>query len=290
MNRLISSETNYCDRHLTYLKKHTVSQISIVIITKNEAHNIADCISAARCISDDIIVIDSGSTDNTILLAKKYGANVQSVIWQGYGHARNTGAELALHKHILSVDADERITKELAAEVGRADLSEKDLVYGFKRINYFGTKKIKFGGLAHDKVFRLYHKEHIYWNNAAVHETLTGKDLKRKMLPAAAIHYGIKDEAHYRNKKLNYARLCAVKYQEEGKQFSSILGLLSPAFNFTKAFIFQAGFLDLRYGFIIAKTNAWYTFKKYRHLQQLSQEATAKKESGFIKVSLQKIA
>ncbi len=266
-------------------------EISVVIITKNEALNITGCILSAKKISNDIIVVDSGSTDATVALAKSEQATVASITWKGYGAARNTGAKLAINEWILSLDADERITDELAASIQTINFKEPNTVYGFKRLNYFGKTEIRHGALRNDRVFRLYNRQLAQWNLVPVHEKLVGNNINRYTLRSHAEHYGIRNAAHYLQKKTGYAFLCALKYKQERKKFIAALMLLSPAFNFIKAYIFQLGFLDKRMGFIIAKINAHYTSKKYQHLYLMLQEE--KKETpqpGFLKSSLKWIS
>ena len=244
-------------------------QISVVIITKNEAVNIVDCILSAKKVSNDIIVVDSGSVDATVLLAQREQVKVKSILWKGYGDARNTGAALAAHDWILSLDADERITDELADAISAIDVDSPDSIYGFRRLNFFGTQKIHYGALGNDRVFRLYNKKHNSWNAVPVHETLVGQNTRRYTLNSHAEHYGIRTESHYLQKKIGYAYLCALKYKQEQRRFVTALRFISPVFNFVKAYIFQLGFLDRRIGFTVARINAYYTKKKYEQLQLL---------------------
>jgi glycosyltransferase involved in cell wall biosynthesis len=249
-----------------------MQQISVVIITKNEANNIIDCIAAAKKISTDIIVIDSGSTDATVPLAKAEKVKVYSITWQGYGHARNTGALLADNDWIFSLDADERITAESANTIKNITLSEENFIYGFKRINYFGAQKIRYGSFAHDRVSRLYNRRNSKWNMAPIHEKLTGENLERVMTPANIIHYAIREESVYLQKIAGYVMLCALKYKQEKKRFIYARRIFSPVFNFVQGYIFQLGFLDKRPGFIIAKINAQHSRKKYQQLLALMDE------------------
>src|SRR5450432_1323162 len=114
-----------------------MQQVSVVIIAKNEEGNIIDCIVSANKISTDIIVVDSGSTDKTVSLAKSLQVKVFSVLWEGYGHARNAGALLANNDWIFSLDADERITNEFAGVLKDITLTDERTIYAFNRINYF---------------------------------------------------------------------------------------------------------------------------------------------------------
>ncbi len=266
-------------------------KISVVIITKNEALNIVDCILSAKKVSNDIIVVDSGSTDATVDLAKQQGVKVHSIIWNGYGSARNTGTLLASNDWIFSLDADERITEGLAASVLAIDPEAKHTLYGFKRLNYFGNTEIRHGTLKRDKVFRIYNRKYAKWNLVPVHEKLIGNNMKHCMLRSYAEHFGIRNEAHYLQKKTGYAFLCALKYKQEKKRFISALRLLSPAFNFVQAYIFQLGFLDKRIGFIVARINAYYTSRKYQQLYlMLRAERKQAAQPGFLRSSLKWIS
>ncbi|MEO6490967.1 MAG: glycosyltransferase family 2 protein [Ferruginibacter sp.] len=267
-----------------------MQQISVVIITKNEALNIIDCINSAKMVSNDIIVIDSGSTDGTVTLAKQQNVRVEPILWRGYGSARNTGAILALNDWILSLDADERITGELGNSISSMPLTDPNIIYGFRRMNYFGHTRIKYGELSHDRVFRLYNKHHSQWNLVPVHEMLVGQNPKRTTLKPKAAHYGIRTRNHYYQKKMGYAALCALKYLHKRKRFVRALQVLSPGFSFIKSYIFQLGFLDQRIGFIISRINAQYSRKKYQQLELLlEQEEKQIPEFNFVRSSMRKI-
>ena len=265
-------------------------QVSVVIITKNEATNIVDCIVSAKKISNDIIVIDSESTDATILLAKTEKAKVQSISWEGYGHSRNAGAMIAVNDWIFSLDADERITDKLVASMENIDFSGKDAIYGFKRLNYFGDKKISYRSFAHDRVFRLYNRNNYKWDIAPIHEKLTGENPVGVMIRGGVIHYAIRTASLYQQKISGYAALCALKYKQEKKGFVYVRSLLSPVFNFVQDYIFQLGFLDRYTGFIIAKINARHTKKKYQQLLVLlKEENNQNSRQLFLQHSIRKI-
>ncbi len=268
-----------------------MQQISVVIITRNEELNISDCILSAKQVSNDIIVIDSGSTDATVELSVAAHVKVHSITWKGYGEARNMGASLASNDWILSLDADERITGELAALIQTIEFKEPNFVYGFKRLNFFGMTRIRHGSFGNDRVFRLYNKQVVKWNLVPVHEKLVGNNIIRFTLRSYIKHYTIRDAAHFLHKNTGYAFLCAIKYKQEKKRHLAALRLLSPPFNFVYAYIFQFGFLDKRIGFIVAKINAHYTSKKYQHLYLLMRaERKAAHHPGFLRSSLKWIS
>lgn len=243
-----------------------MSQISIVIITKNEAGNIVGCIESARKLSNDIIVVDSGSTDSTVLLAEQMGAKIKTITWKGYGDARNIGASLASNNWIFALDADERITDDLIRSLGTISLVNKHFIYGFNRTNFFKHKELKYGTLANERVFRLYNRQFTQWNMEPVHEKLETINAVVKFNKASILHFGINDLDRYQQKKMNYAYLCAIKYFQQGKKSPGFFRLVSPPFYFLQSYIFKAGFLDGKAGFITAKVNALYTWQKYDHL------------------------
>ena len=254
--------------------------ISIIIITKNEERNIGDCITTARQISNDIVVVDSGSTDATISIAIEKGARVISVQWNTYGHSRNIGASEALYDWIISLDADERITPQLSETLKKIPLGETNVIYRFKRINFYGNKKISFGDLGFDKPYRLYNRRSTKWNMNLVHEELIKANLKIKVLNASLLHYGIQNNLAYLEKMSHYARLSAYKYLLQERKAGFIKRFISPLFNSFKSYILQLGFLDGRKGFEIARTIAYYTWLKYYYLNQLNINSV---KSGLVK-------
>lgn len=260
--------------------------ISVVIITKNEEHNIVDCIGSAKLVTDDIIVIDSGSSDQTLVLAQEQGANVMRLGWRGYGAAKNYGANLAKYNWIFSLDADERITPQLTASIQKLKLNKADCVYQFSRTNYIGSKKIRFGTGGSDKVIRLYNKHNVSWDVTAVHEKLVGANTKEK-IKGSLIHYSAKSLQNYKEKITFYAKLSAEKYLEQGLHAGFTKRFIAPLFNSFKSYFLQLGFLDGRTGFGLAKLIAYYTWLKYHELHQLELE---KKERKHIPLRWQRPA
>ncbi len=245
------------------------SAVSVIIITKNEAENITGCIEGARMASDDIIVIDSGSTDATVALAEKAGARVITVLWEGFGAARNAGAKVALNDWILAIDADERVTRELANAVGAINTGDEAVIYGFKRQNYFLGKKIRFGEWGRDKVYRLYNRKRVAWDLSPIHEHPVGENTTHKMIGGAADHYPVTREEQNTEKTIRYATLNAEKFYMRGKKATFVKRFLSPAFNFFKCYVLLLGFLDGKEGFAIARVTSYYVWLKYDLLHKL---------------------
>ena len=247
--------------------------LSVVIITRNEENNIAACISSARQVSNDIVVVDSGSDDDTVEIAREQGARVFSIEWQGYGYSRNYGASEARNNWILALDADERISAELAASINRLEFQSSFQVFKFRRINYLGNKPLNWGTLGFEKVTRIYNREEFDWDLSLVHEKLEPSELAIKMtIDGHLDHFGLKNYEDYNKKSRLYALLSAEKYLFEGRKAGILKRIGSPVFNSLKSYIFQLGFLEGKRGFLVAKTIAWYSWLKYDYLQQMHAE------------------
>ena len=253
-----------------------MNSLSIVIITFNEEKNIVDCIRSAKLISDDIIVVDAGSTDETVKLARTSGANVFSIDWKSYGFSRNYGATKAKNNWILALDADERISKELALSTRTLKLSDTNFIYKFQRRNYLNHKKIRFGTPGFETVKRIYNRNYAQWDLTLVHEKLESLQASKKLLAGCIRHYGLKNEKDYKAKAVLYAQMSAEKLFAQGKKATFLKRCFSPVFNSIKSYLFQFGFLDGRTGWISAKTIAYYSWLKYSYLNQLWQESKIK--------------
>jgi len=244
--------------------------VSVIVITKNESANIRSCIESATLISNDIIIVDSGSTDSTTDIAHNAGAKIISIMWQGYGNARNTGAEIAKNDWVLAVDADERVTSGLVDAIKRLNEKDNGIIYGFKRQNYFLGKKIRFGEWGRDKVFRLYNKQRVSWDLSPIHEVLVGENCTKKIISGYVNHFPVMKPEQNTDKTNRYAQLNAQKLHEQGKKATIIKRFLSPVYNFIQTYILRLGFLDGKQGFIIATSTSKYVWLKYKMLNQLN--------------------
>ena len=146
--------------------------ISVVIITKNEAHIIANTLQSLQTVSDDILVVDSGSSDETAAICKKYNARVIETGWCGYGNNKNKGNAAAKHDWILSLDADEAIDAQLQQSILQLEANNSSEVFNIQFKNYFCNKLIRFGEWGFDWHIRLFNRQKVHWNNVAVHENL----------------------------------------------------------------------------------------------------------------------
>lgn len=247
--------------------------LSVVIICKNAAATVPRTIRSARQVSDDIVVVDSGSTDGTQGLVKTAGARLIQSEWLGYGGTKNLGNREARHDWILSLDADEALSEELAASIRAIDWSNTNAVYTIKRLNYFGAQPIRFGEWRNDWVDRLFHRNVVQWDAAPVHENLIiPKSADIIKLKGVLHHYTASSIEAYTKKLDQYAQLMAERYYARGKYSSALKIYGAPVFSFVKYFVFQLGLLDRKSGWEIARAHALYTYKKYKELRRLNKQ------------------
>jgi glycosyltransferase involved in cell wall biosynthesis len=251
--------------------------LSVVIICRNEAHIIGRTIAAAQRVSDDVVVVDSGSTDGTQSIIINSGATLTETNWEGYGINKNKGVAAAKHNWILSIDADEVIDDLLAKHLQTLTLNDVATVYNIRFRAFLGDKMIRFGEWSNDQHIRLYNRTQVAWNEAAVHEGLIFRaGTKTITIKEGYIHhYTSKNIEDFAAKTVNYAMLNAQKYYLQGKKASWLQCRIAPAFSFIKNYLFRLGFLDGEAGFTVAKMNAWYTWLKYARLRELGRDAEA---------------
>ncbi len=244
--------------------------VSIVIITKDEARFIAPCIKKACEVTDDIIIIDSGSADGTPSIAGAEGCRVFESAWDGYGANKNKGIRLAKYDWILSIDADEVPDDELIRSMHHLDLSDPFCVYDIKFKSYFGQKLIRFGSWGRDHHTRLFNRRWVKWSETMVHETLVmPSGISVKKLAGSLHHYSVKNLAEYNGKCAYYAKLSARQYFANGQKAGFVKLYISPFFGFIKNYLFFLGLLDGREGWEIARTALKNTRLKYLLLSQM---------------------
>ena len=230
------------------------NKLSVVIISKNEEEFIADAVKSAL-FADEVLVLDSGSTDITCTIAQQLGAKVMHQDWLGFGAKKNKVVELAKNDWVFVLDSDERITAKLQSEILSTLQEPTADGYHTARLNKFFGKNIRHCGLYPDYSIRLFNKEKGKFNDVTVHESVqmngdTGK-LKNHM-----IHLAFDTVEEFSNKQKKYAELSQ-------KKKNLIKAFISPIWTFVKIYIFRLGFVEGWHGFIIAKVYAKYTFWKY---------------------------
>lgn len=240
-------------------------RLSAIVITLNEAANIRECL-ASLAFADEILVVDSGSTDGTPDLARVAGARVMSRDWPGYARQKDYAASQAAHDWILSIDADERVTPELAAEITRAlEAPAGQVGFRMPRVTFHLGRWIRHTDWYPDYQLRLYDRRHAAWAQRRVHESVTARGPVGK-LSNDLQHYAYRDLAHHYETMQRYTSLAAIQMADEGRSSGLFSLLLHPPAAFLRNYVLKAGFLDGVPGLIISAMNAHYVFLKFAKL------------------------
>jgi glycosyltransferase involved in cell wall biosynthesis len=247
---------------------------SIVVVCKNEAGVIRHVLNSALAVTNDVVVYDNGSTDETMAIAHEYpNVQVHQGPWLGFGKTKQQATVLAKHDWILSLDADEALTDVLQNELAQLRLDNPQVVYNIPFKNFLGSKYIRWGEWGFDTHIRLFHRGHVHWNDAFVHEQLVLPQLVQiKKLRGHVLHRTGPDMIVYSRKMMQYALLNAEKYQACGRKATFTKRFIAPPFTFLKFYIFYLGFLDGWEGMVCARMTAYYTFLKYARLYELQNK------------------
>jgi glycosyltransferase involved in cell wall biosynthesis len=243
-------------------------KLSVIIITLNEAENIRACLESVIW-ADEIIIVDSGSTDETLQICQEFSATiVMNTNWQGFGYQKNLALQHATGDWVLSLDADERISVQLREAIIHTINSADADAYSLPRQTYFLGKKMRHGGWWPDYVLRLFRRDLGRFTNVLVHETIEVKG-NTKILQEPIIHYSYTSLEQLLTKINKYSSAGAKEAQK--KQASSGLGkaLLRGSWAFFRAYCLRLGFLDGSAGFIAAISKAEETYYRYLKLSFL---------------------
>ena len=243
--------------------------ISAIIITKNESANLEDCLRSLNGLADEIIVVDSGSTDNTVEIAKRYGAVVlETTDWPGFGPQKNRALDIASKEWVFSIDADERATPEMVAEIHNALKNPESTCYYSPRLSYYCGEFLKHGGWYPDDVYRLFKKGTARFSDDLVHERLvysgTPKALKNHL-----IHYSYLRFEQVIAKVNAYSSAGAKQAFEAGKRSSLFSAITHGFWTFFRTYVIRKGFLDGKFGLAMAISAGHTTYYKYLKLWHL---------------------
>ena len=239
--------------------------ITVTIITLNEERHIAEAIASLSC-CDEVIVVDSGSTDRTRDIAHALGARVLQHEWNGYSRQKNFAAEQASNDWILSLDADERVTIELVDEIARWKYSSgaaapAAVAWSMPRRVFYLGRWIKHSGWYPDRKIRLYDRRYCRWEGDFVHEYVrVGGRVER--FAGDLLHFPYQDWDDHNRRIDRYTKLAAEAARSRGLRGNVVKLLFGPPFAFVKAYILRAGFLDGWRGLAIAYMGALYVFKR----------------------------
>jgi len=250
-----------------------VPKVSVTIITKNEAADIADALDSVAW-ADERIVVDSCSTDETTAIAARHGARVVSHEWGSYAAQKNYAASLARNDWILSLDADERVTPGLAREIQQLLAGEPaSRGYRMPRVTFHLGRWIRTTDWYPDDQLRLYDRCAAEWTGRYVHEGVKVEGAVGR-LHGELEHYAYRDTSEHLETIEHYTTLAARQMFEQGRRATILDLALQPAFAFFRNFILKRGFLDGSVGLTISRMNAYYVGVKFRKLRDLELTRT----------------
>lgn len=246
--------------------------ISAIIITLNEERNIGRCLESLRDIADEIIVVDSHSTDQTTAIAEAAGARVIVRDWEGYSATKNRAHSDAQFSYVLSLDADEALDERLLASITNAKKSGLAGSYRFNRLTNYCGNWIKHCGWYPDTKVRLFPTDGAEWQGNFVHEELVLKDASAVThLKGDLLHYSYYTRAEHLARVEKYARLAALKLQAKNKQGGKLKGIASATARFFRMYFVKAGILDGAAGWHICRISAYASYLRYVKLGALQR-------------------
>ncbi len=244
-----------------------VPSLSVVIITKNEAANIASCLESVAW-ADEIIVVDSGSTDTTVAIARQMGAQVYERDWPGFGPQKNRALSYASKDWVFSIDADERVTPELRTEMQAAMCGGHEDAYEIPRLSSFCGRYIHHSGWRPDYVTRLFKRGAGCFSDDLVHERVIVTGTTGK-LRQSILHESFRDTEELLTKINQYSTAGALMLRNKNRTSSLKKAVAHALWAFLRTYILRAGFLDGREGFMLAVSTAEGTYYRYVKLMLL---------------------
>ncbi len=245
-------------------------KLTVAIITYNEEKNIGRCISSVREIADEILVVDSFSTDRTEAICKEFGIRFIQNPFKGHIEQKNHALELATHQYVLSLDADEALSPELLAEIKKVKNNFEFDGYRFNRLTNYNGYWVKHCGWYPDTKLRLINKSKALWGGINPHDILQMKGREEVgFLEGDLLHYSYESIAAHVNQTNKFTTIAALAAFKAGKKSSLFKIVTRPILKFLRDYFYKLGFLDGRYGFIICSINALSALLKYSKLRDL---------------------
>ncbi len=252
-------------------------KLSVCLITKNEECNLAGTLKSIFALADEIIIVDSGSTDSTLDIAKSFNALIFSEEWKGYGRQKNSAIDKCKGDWILLIDADEVISSELYLKI-KSLINKKQTkdIYKIKFCTVCFNKKIRFGGWSGFYRVRLFKKHSGRYNDDFVHEAFIPNENKTTgYINKSILHYTYNSIDQYLEKCSRYTTESSLEYFKKGKKGTIIKLVVAPIMKFIKMYLLRLGFLDGLEGLILALLSSNTVFLKYVKLRELCRNNKA---------------
>ena len=246
------------------------NEYSATVITFNEEHNIARCIESLLPVCKDIVILDSYSTDNTKAICEQYPVRFEQQAFEGHIQQKNAAIALAKNDRIISLDADEALSKELQASILRLKTNWECSGYLAQRFNNYCGQWIQFSGWNPDRKLRVFDRRKAQWGGINPHDTIQlGKTSKKKIIEGAILHWVHTSYEQHSLKVHKFSTIAAREYYDLGRTSTILDVMLKPSWTFFKGYILRLGILDGFNGFVICTFSSYTTFLKYLKLRQL---------------------
>lgn len=254
-----------------------MTRVSVIVITRDEARNVGGALESVHW-ADDIVVVDSGSTDDTVAVARRHTDRVVTHAWPGYGAQKNYAAGLAAHDWVLSLDADERVTPALAHEIrGLLSAGPANQGYRIPRVTRYLGRWIRSTDWYPDRQLRLYDRRAGRWNDRRVHESVVVEGAVGR-LGAEIEHRPYRDIAHHLRTIDRYSTLAADQMRAEGRRVRWMDLVARPPLAFLRNYIARLGARDAAPGLIVSILNSYYVFLK--HAKRWEQQRASGRDPG----------
>lgn len=245
-------------------------KLSVVIITFNEERNIEPCLKAASVVADDIVVLDSFSTDKTQEICNRYSVRFFQHAFDDYVNQKNRATELATYNYVLSLDADEVLSNELTQSILQVKNNWTSPAYSLKRLTNYCGNWIKHCGWYPDTKLRMWDRRLGKWQGEMIHESLEMNDqtMRPVILKGDLLHYSYHTIFEHIAQINKFTEIGAIADRKKGKKSNLIKITVNPIWKFIHMYIIKKGFLDGYYGFVISINSAFATFIKYIKIRE----------------------
>ena len=248
-------------------------KLSVVIITLNEERNIMRCLESVKGIADEVLVMDSFSTDRTPELCRAAGVNFLQRPWEGYSATKNYAASQAANDWIFSLDADEALSEELQASIKKIKSGSEALFGQVKRLTNYCGQWIRHGGWYPDIKLRLYDRRLAAWQGEVHEQLVLSESRDRQLLEGDLLHYSYYTTAEHDRQLEKFSSLRARELFSKGEQAGLLKIGVKTVSKFLKIYVTRRGFLDGYYGWVIARKSARESYLRYSELRRLHLQA-----------------